>query len=50
LEIEAYNYKSVKSLLQMGLENSAIDAENKKVILLHGNIRGNEYYREATHD
>ena len=37
-------------LLQMGLENSAIDAENKKVILLHGNIRGNDYYREVSHD
>jgi transposase len=50
LEIEAYNYKSVKSLLQMGLEGSAIDAENKKIISLHNNIRGNDYYREATHD
>ena len=50
LEIEAYNYKSVKSLLQMGLEGSATDVENKKIIPLHDNIRGNEYYREVTHD
>ena len=50
LEIEAYNYKSVKSLLQMGLEGTATDVENKKIIPLHNNIRGNGYYREATHD
>ena len=50
LEIEAYNYKSVKSLLQMGLEGSVIDAENKKIIPLHNNIRGNDYYREVSHD
>jgi len=49
LEIEAYNYKSIKSLLQMGLEN-VVDGENKKIVPLHTNIRGNEYYREATHD
>jgi len=50
LEIEAYNYKSVKSLLQMGLEGSVIDAENKKIIPLHNNIRGNDYYRQVSHD
>ena len=50
LEIEAYNYKSVKSLLQTGLESSATDVENKKIVLLHDNIRGNGYYREASHD
>jgi transposase len=49
LEIEAYNYKSVKSLLQMGLEN-IINSENKKIIPLHNNIRGNDYYREVSHD
>jgi transposase len=49
LGIEAYNYKSIKSLLQMGLEN-VVDGENKKIVPLHTNIRGNEYYREATHD
>ena len=50
LEIGAYNYRSVKSLLQRGLENVIITGENKKVVPLHINIRGNEYYREATHD
>jgi transposase len=50
LEIGAYNYKSVKSLLQTGLDSSAMDVENKKIVLLHDNIRGNEYYREASHD
>jgi len=50
LEIEAYNYRSVKSLLERGLENSILTGENKKVITLHANIRGNEYYREVAHD
>jgi transposase len=50
LEIGAYNYRSVKSLLQRGLENAIIAGENKKIIPLHINIRGNEYYREAAHD
>ncbi len=45
LEIGAYNYKSVKSLLQMGLEGFTTDVENKKIVPLHNNIRGNEYYR-----
>jgi transposase len=49
LEIKAYNYKSVKSLLQMGLENVA-ETENKKIVPLHDNIRGNDYYREMSHD
>lgn len=49
LEIETYNYRSVKSLLQMGLEN-IIESENKKIIPLHNNIRGNEYYRGVSHD
>ena len=50
LELQAYNYKSVKSLLQTGLESSPIAIENKKIVLLHDNIRGNGYYREASHD
>jgi transposase len=50
LEIGAYNYRSVKSLLQRGLENAIIAGENKKIVPLHINIRGNEYYREAAHD
>jgi len=50
LELQAYNYKSVKSLLQTGLESSPIHVENKKIVPLHDNIRGNEYYREASHD
>jgi len=47
LEIEAYNYKSVKSLLERNLENMP-QAEHKNVILLHSNIRGNKYYSEVT--
>lgn len=49
LEIEAYNYRSVKSLLAMKLEESA--PENvERVIPLHANIRGGDYYREESHD
>lgn len=49
LEIEAYNYRSVKSLLERNLENVP-HAEHKNIVRLHANIRGNEYYREAHHD
>jgi len=49
LELQAYNYRSVKSLLERNLENTP-HTEQKNIIRLHANIRGNEYYREATHD
>lgn len=49
LEIQAYNYKSVKSLLEKNLENLT-PAEKKNIIPLHANIRGKDYYREVTHD
>ena len=29
----------------MGLEGFTTDVENKKIVPLHNNIRGNEYYR-----
>jgi transposase len=49
LELEAYNYKSVKSLLERNLENLK-PAERKNIVPLHANIRGKDYYREVTHD
>jgi transposase len=49
LELEAYNYRSVKSLLERNLENLA-PAERKNVVPLHDNIRGKDYYGEVTHD
>jgi hypothetical protein len=49
LELEAYNYKSVKSLLEHNLENLT-PAERKNIVPLHANIRGGSYYREVTHD
>ena len=49
LELEAYNYRSVKSLLERNLENLS-SAERKNIVPLHANIRGGSYYREATHD
>jgi transposase len=49
LELQAYNYKSVKSLLERNLENLTLE-EKKNIVPLHENIRGRNYYREVTHD
>jgi transposase len=49
LELQAYNYKSVKSLLEHTMENLSV-ATRKNSIPLHANVRGGSYYREATHD
>jgi len=49
LELQAYNYRSVKSLLERSLENLT-PAERKNIVPLHANIRGGSYYGEATHD
>lgn len=49
LGIGAYNYRSVKSLLEKGLDTVATTSENEKIIALHPNIRGNAYYREERH-
>jgi len=49
LEIEAYNYRSVKSLLAMKLEETVVEI-SERAIPFHANIRGGDYYREATHD
>ena len=49
LELQAYNYRSVKSLLERNLEN-LIPGERKNIVPLHANIRGESYYREVTHD
>jgi transposase len=49
VELQAYNYKSVKSLLERNLEN-LIPPESKNIVPLHDNIRGGSYYREVTHD
>ena len=50
LEIKAYNYRSVKSLLERGLDKVTCTDEKKKIIPLHTNVRGNTYYKEVTHD
>jgi transposase len=49
LELQAYNYRSVKSLLERNLENLT-PGERKNIVPLHANIRGKSYYREVTHD
>ena len=49
LDLEAYNYRSVKSLLERGLEKMPPDGQ-KMIIPLHTNVRGRDYYTEADHD
>ena len=49
LELEAYNYKSVKSLLETRLEKMGPEMK-QKIIPLHSNVRGRSYYGEADHD
>lgn len=49
IDIGAYNYRSIKSLLDRGLENMSV-REEERVFPIHSNIRGNGYYREAIHD
>jgi len=49
LDLEAYNYRSVKSLLERNLENA--DPETtQRIIPLHSNVRGKNYYKEENHD
>jgi transposase len=49
LELKAYNYRSIKSLLEHSLEN-LLPAARKSIILLHANVRGGSYYGEVAHD
>ena len=45
LDAGAYNYRSVKNILKAGLEDMAHeDTGAKKVVILHPNIRGGNYY------
>jgi transposase len=45
LDLQAYNYRSVKSLLERNLEKA--DPETtQKIIPLHANVRGKNYYTE----
>lgn len=49
LDLNAYNYKSVKSLLERGLEKMSPEM-TQKIIPLHSNVRGKSYYGEVDHD
>ena len=49
LDLQAYNYKSVKSLLEHGLEKMSTEVR-QKIIPLHRNVRGKSYYGEVNHD
>lgn len=51
LSVDSYNYRSVKSILQRGLDKVIYLEDNKEAKLIeHSNIRGGEYYREACND
>lgn len=51
LEIGAYNYRSIKSILEKGLDKvTYFVSEKEKRIGMHTNIRGNHYYKEDEHD
>lgn len=48
LAVDAWNYRSVKSILQTGLDKVAYLDEHKEAKpIKHPNIRGREYYREV---
>ena len=49
LDLGAYNYRSVKSLLERGLEKASPETK-QKIIPLHSNVRGKGYYKEGSHD
>ena len=51
IAVDVYNYRSVKSILQKGLDKVAYLDEHKEAKPVeHANIRGGEYYKEACND
>ncbi len=51
LAVDAYSYKSVKSILEKGLDKVVyLDEGRKSVPIEHTNIRGRTYYREVDRD
>ncbi len=51
IAVDAYNYRSVKSILQSGLDKVAyLEEQRDAKPVEHPNIRGGEYYREACND
>jgi len=46
IEYEAFSYKAIKNILENNLDLiQEEEAEEVKIIPLHGNIRGKEYYK-----
>jgi transposase len=45
LEINALSYKSIKSILENGLDRQRVRPRRSVQPPLHGNIRGNGYYQ-----
>ncbi len=52
LAVNACSYKSVKSILETGLDHQSIDDPQTpgRTVILHANVRGAAYYAEVGHD
>ena len=51
LDVGAHNYRSVNNILKMRLEETGHeDSGTKKITPSHNNIRGGNYYQEASND
>lgn len=50
LSIGAINYRSIKSILEKGLDKEVITESEKSKIVQHENIRGCRYYKEVSYD
>lgn len=45
LNFNVYNYKTIKNILENGLDNPDYNSESRIHIPKHENIRGKEYYQ-----
>jgi len=50
LKIGAFSYRSVKSILERGLDRISLQTPNTASNLIHSNIRGAQYYNKETRE
>jgi hypothetical protein len=52
LAVNACSYSSVKSILEKGLDRQSVEEPKSPEVhsLVHGNVRGADYYAEVRHD
>lgn len=52
LTVNACSYRSVKSILEMGLDHQSVEEAKtpEAHIIVHANVRGAAYYAEVRHD